>query len=126
MHRDAGNYPCAASSLRLRTSARRKQLYRKVTGNELTLNRLIASINIQEAEGSKFRRLSLRGKHFVIMDRDSLLHGPFRDLFQQAGIRPMRAPTSSPNFKCSPGAFPRLHSRGTEPPRSQRADYRFA
>jgi putative transposase len=39
----------------------------------------------------------LRGKHFLIMDRDSTFHAAFRGLLEQAGIRPVRTPLSSPN-----------------------------
>ena len=39
----------------------------------------------------------LRGKRFLIMDRDCTFHSAFRALLDQAGIRPVRTPPSSPN-----------------------------
>ena len=39
----------------------------------------------------------LLAKHFLIMDRDSIFHAAFRGLLEQAGIRPVRTPPSSPN-----------------------------
>ena len=39
----------------------------------------------------------LRGKSFLIMDRDSSFHGAFRSLLKQAGIRAVRIPPRSPN-----------------------------
>jgi putative transposase len=39
----------------------------------------------------------LRGKRFLIMDRDCTFHSAFRALFEQTGIRPVRTPSSSPN-----------------------------
>jgi transposase InsO family protein len=39
----------------------------------------------------------LRGKSFVIMDRDASFHEAFRDLLEQAGIRAVRTPPRSPN-----------------------------
>ena len=39
----------------------------------------------------------LRGKSFLIMDRDSSVHEAFRDLLNQAGIRSVRIPPRAPN-----------------------------
>jgi transposase InsO family protein len=39
----------------------------------------------------------LNGKRFLIMDRDSLFHAGFRRLLEQARIRPVRTPPSTPN-----------------------------
>jgi len=39
----------------------------------------------------------LRGKSFLIMDRDASFHEAFRDLLEQAGIRAVRTPPRSPN-----------------------------
>ena len=39
----------------------------------------------------------LRGKTFLIMDRDCSFHSAFRSLLEQAGTRPVRTPPSSPN-----------------------------
>jgi putative transposase len=39
----------------------------------------------------------LRGKRFLIMDRDCTFHSAFRALLEQTDIQPMRTPPSSPN-----------------------------
>ena len=39
----------------------------------------------------------LRGKRFLIMDRDCTFHSAFRALLEQADISPARTPPSSPN-----------------------------
>ncbi len=39
----------------------------------------------------------LRGKRFLIMDRDSSFHAAFRGLLEQAGTTPVRTPPRSPN-----------------------------
>ena len=39
----------------------------------------------------------LKGKRFLIMDRDAIFHASFRQLLEQAGVRPVRIPPSAPN-----------------------------
>lgn len=39
----------------------------------------------------------LRGKRYLVIDRDALYSSPFLGLLQQSGIRPVRTPPSAPN-----------------------------
>uniref|UniRef100_UPI00404B6021 integrase core domain-containing protein n=1 Tax=Cephaloticoccus sp. TaxID=1985742 RepID=UPI00404B6021 len=39
----------------------------------------------------------LKGKRFIIMDRDASFHAAFRLLLEQSGVRVVRTPPSSPN-----------------------------
>ena len=39
----------------------------------------------------------LRGKRFLIMDRDGSFHAAFRDLLESAGMKSVRTPPRSPN-----------------------------
>ncbi len=40
---------------------------------------------------------NLRGKQFLMMDRDASFHSAFRGLLENAGVRPVRLPARSPN-----------------------------
>lgn len=44
----------------------------------------------------------LLGKRFLIMDRDVLYHERFRHMLEQAGVRPVRTPPSSPILHTAP------------------------
>jgi putative transposase len=48
----------------------------------------------------------LRGKDLLIVDRDSSFRAAFRSLLEQAGIRPLRTPPSSPNCYAYIERFP--------------------
>ena len=47
----------------------------------------------------------LRGKRFLIMDRDSSFHAAFRGLIEGAGVQPVRTPPRSPNCNAHPERF---------------------
>jgi putative transposase len=41
----------------------------------------------------------LRGKRYILMDRDGKYCREFRDTLRQAGVKPLRLPARSPNLK---------------------------
>ncbi len=47
----------------------------------------------------------LRGKRFLIMDRDGSFHAAFRGLLESAGVRSLRTPPRAPNCNAYLGRF---------------------